>query len=94
VPLKEEGVSRKYKNATQLRGYLNGLSDPKAEQKGMATFWSRTVRENARAIVDALTMEEEHIPPGLIRLLTKSKDIPDGIDLDELRAALEEGEST
>lgn len=86
-------MKRKYKNATQLRSYLNGLSDPKAEQKGLAIFWSRTVRENARAIVDALTMEEEHIPPSLIRILTKSENIPEGIDLVELRDALNEGEA-
>lgn len=86
-------MPRKYKSAAQLRKYLDELSDPKSVQKGQATFWSRTVRENARAVVDALVMEEERVPPGLIRLLTRSLDVPEGVDIDELHDVLNEGEA-
>lgn len=86
-------MPQRTKNAVQLRKYLNELSNPKNEQSGLATFWSRTVRDNARALVDALTMEEEGVPPTLIQILTTSADRPNGYDMAEVHAALSEGES-
>lgn len=83
----------KYKNADQLQQYLDALCDPKNEQKGISTFWSRTVRDNGRALVDALMMERERIPPSLIRILTMSADRPKGYDMVEVHDALREGEA-
>lgn len=81
-------MPQKYKNAVQLRAYLDALSNPRAEQLKLGTFWSRTVRDNARALVDALTMEEERVPPALIRILTTCADRPDGYDMVEVHDAL------
>ena len=69
------------RNLKQFRAYLDRLSDPLNEQQKKPTFWSRSVRDNARALVDALTMEQEGVPDEMIRLLTRSYDVPDGMDL-------------
>ena len=74
----------------QFREYLDRLSDPKNEHQGKPVFWSRTVRDNARAMVDALLMEQEGVPADVVRVLTQSHDRPDGVDLERLHAAFPE----
>ena len=77
-------------NLKQFRAYLDRLSNPLNEQQKKSTFWSRSVRDNARALVDALTMEQEGVPDEMIRLLTRSYDVPDGVDLNAFYAAFGE----
>lgn len=78
----------------RFRKYLEALADPKAEQRGARTFWSRAVRDNARAVADALLMDEEGIPREMIRELTRTQSLPEGIRLDEIEDIFERAEGS
>jgi hypothetical protein len=73
----------------EFRKYFREMADPHAEQKGIAHLLSREVRDNARVALDALTLADDGVPPDLVRLLTRTATLPDGLDAAAIRGMLE-----
>jgi len=82
------------KTVLDLRKYLERIADPAAEHHpDRRTFWSRQVRDNARALADAIIMDQEGVPRDLIAILTTSADRSSGIDLDQIDEIFEDSDA-